>query len=231
MNWLQQCVVVIPCLNEEAAISEVVRETIKVLPRTVVVDDGSCDDTANNAKAAGAEAISHGRILGKGAALQTGWNYAKEQGASWVLTMDGDGQHSPGDIQHLLAAAEDGGADLVIGNRMADTRSMPWIRKVVNTWMSKRLSKAAGVSLPDSQCGFRLIRMDALSKLPLETTHFEIESEVLWSFIAKGFSVKFVPIQTIYKEERSKIHPIRDTCRWFRWWRRARKSNRLRKKS
>jgi glycosyltransferase involved in cell wall biosynthesis len=231
MNWLQKCVVVIPCLNEEAAISAVVRETIKVLPKTVVVDDGSCDGTTNEAKAAGAQVILHAATLGKGAALQTGWNYAKELGASWVLTMDGDGQHSPKDIQHLLAAAEDGGADLVIGNRMADTSAMPWIRKLVNTWMSKRLSKAAGVFLPDSQCGFRLIRMEALARLPLETTHFEIESEVLWSFIANGFTVKFVPIQTIYKEERSKIHPFRDTCRWFRWWCRARKTNRLRKKS
>jgi hypothetical protein len=76
-----------------------------------------------------------------------------------------------------------------------------------------------------------LIRMEALAKLAFETTHFEIESEVLWGFIANGFLVKFVPIQTIYKEERSKIHPIRDTCRWFRWWRRARKCNRLKNKS
>ncbi|EEF61261.1 glycosyltransferase family 2 protein [Pedosphaera parvula] len=228
MNWPVECIVIIPCLNEGATISGLVEQVKRVLPHIVVVDDGSNDDTAQNARNAGAQVIRHERTLGKGAALQTGTKYARQKGVGWVLTMDGDGQHAPEDVSSLLSAAEEGGADLIIGNRMADTHTMPWIRRMVNRWMSGQLSRLAGISIPDSQCGFRLMRMEPLSSLSLETSHFEIESEVLWGFIRRKLLVRFVPVRTIYKEERSKIHPVRDTIRWLRWWRHARRSIRSR---
>ncbi|MDB6110363.1 MAG: hypothetical protein JWR69_2113 [Pedosphaera sp.] len=221
MDWLSECVVVIPCLDEGAGIAALVKAVRRHLPEVIVVDDGSSDETAGLAEAAGAEVIRQERSMGKGAALGAGWRRAKERGFSWALAMDGDGQHSPDDIPALLAMAGRGGVDLVVGNRMRDAGRMPWLRRRVNQWMSLRLSRAAGVLLPDSQCGFRLMRLGAWSALAIETTHFEIESEVLLGFVAKGFSVKFVPIQVIYRDEQSKIHPVRDSVRWFRWWRRA----------
>lgn len=198
----------------------------RILPAVVVVDDGSVDRTATEARTAGAEVICHRETRGKGAALGSGWNLARNRGFKWALTMDGDGQHDPEDIPKFLGCAGDGTVDLVIGNRMADPGSMPWLRRVVNRWMSRRISKNAGVWLPDSQCGFRLVRMAAMDKISLETTHFEIESEQLWGFIRNGLSLKFVPIKTIYKDEQSKIHPLRDTCRWFQWWRNVRRRQR-----
>ena len=75
----------------------------------------------------------------------------------------------------------------------------------------------AGRDLPDTQCGFRLVRLDVLARVPLRTNQFEIESEQLLGFIAAGERVEFVPVQVIYRAERSKIHPLRDTLRWFRW--------------
>jgi glycosyltransferase involved in cell wall biosynthesis len=222
VNWPSECVVVIPCLNEGAGISGLVKAVRRHLPEVIVVDDGSSDGTAGLAEAAGAEVIRHERSLGKGAALGAGWRRAKKRGFSWALALDGDGQHSPEDIPALLSMAGGGGVDLVVGNRMGDAGRMPWLRRRVNQWMSLRLSKAAGVLLPDSQCGFRLMRLSAWSALVIETTHFEIESEVLLGFVAQGFSVKFVPIQVIYRDEQSKIHPVRDGVRWFRWWARAR---------
>jgi DNA-binding transcriptional LysR family regulator len=85
--------------------------------------------------------------------------------------------------------------------------------------MSRRLSQAAGRELPDSQCGFRLMDLEAWAAMMLTTSHFEVESEVLLAFIRAGHCVGFVPIRAIYKEEQSKIHPVRDTVRWMRWWR------------
>jgi glycosyltransferase involved in cell wall biosynthesis len=222
VNWLSECVVVIPCLDEGAGIAALVKAVRRHLPEVIVVDDGSSDETAGLAEAAGADVIRLERSLGKGAALGAGWRRAKERGFSWALAMDGDGQHSPDDIPALLSMVGGGGVDLVVGNRMGDAGRMPWLRRRVNQWMSRRLSEVAGVWLPDSQCGFRLMRLSAWSALAIETTHFEIESEVLLGFVAKGFSVKFVPIQVIYRDERSKIHPVRDTVRWFRWWGRVR---------
>jgi len=74
------------------------------------------------------------------------------------------------------------------------------------------------MELPDSQCGFRLIRLARWRELRLTTSRFEVESEMLMAFVRAGACVRFVPVQTIYKTEQSKIHPLRDTVRWFRWW-------------
>jgi len=101
---------------------------------------------------------------------------------------------------------------------MANAGEMPFVRRFVNRWMSRRLSKATGRMLPDSQCGFRLMNLDAWSGQMITTNHFQIESEVVVAFIAAGHCVEFVPIRVIYKNEQSKIHPLRDTVRWFRWY-------------
>lgn len=224
MHWPKDCVAVIPCLDESATIFPLVGAVSRHLSHVIVVDDGSTDATSSLATKAGAEVLRHEATLGKGAALNTGWRRAVERGFSWALTMDGDAQHSPEDVPAFLAAASDGCADLVVGNRMANTEQMPWVRRVVNQWMSRRLSKAAGIALPDSQCGFRLMRLDAWSEMQITSRHFEIESEVLLGFVSRGYAVRFVPIQTIYGGEQSKIHPVRDTLRWFRWWNRTRRS-------
>lgn len=224
MHWPSECVVVIPCLNEEATISALVEAVRRQLPHVIVVDDGSIDATVALAAKAGAEVIRHDVTQGKGAALSVGWRRAVERGFSWALSMDGDGQHIDDDIPTFFLAAAQGHADLVVGNRMANAARMPWLRRQVNRWMSQRLSSAAGMYLPDSQCGFRLMKLDVWSVLSIQSRHYEIESELLLAFVAGGYGVKFVPVQVIYRDERSKIHPFRDTWRWFGWWRRARRA-------
>jgi len=112
---------------------------------------------------------------------------------------------------------------LVVGNRMMKAAEMPRLRRFVNQWMSRRLSRVAHQELPDSQCGFRLINLDVLARLPIGTSHFEIESEVLLGFVKAGYKVEFIPIQVIYKTEQSKIQPLRDAVRWFRWWQGAKR--------
>jgi glycosyltransferase involved in cell wall biosynthesis len=222
MNWRAECAAVIPCLNEAAAIGSVVAAVRRHLPAVFVVDDGSIAATARVAEEAGAEVLRHETSRGKGAALQTAWQHSRERGFKWALALDGDGQHSADDIPAFLQCAERSSAALVVGNRMADTASMPWVRRLVNRWMSRRLSKGMRCLLPDSQCGFRLMNLEVWSALPLKATHFEVESEVLLQFVAAGHRVEFVPIRVIYQDERSKIQPVRDTVRWFRWWRDAR---------
>lgn len=217
MNWPGQCAVVIPCRNEGASIGALVREVRRELPAVLVIDDGSSDHTLQQARDAGAEIISNATPLGKGAALRTGWKRARELGFDWALCMDGDGQHAPDDIPGFLDCAERTGASLIIGNRMGEAHEMPLVRRVVNRWMSRGLSRMAGQEFPDSQCGFRLVRLDALERIQLSATRFEIESEQLLAFAAAGERIEFVPIQVIYRAEQSKIHPLRDTVRWFRW--------------
>lgn len=208
----------VPCLNEAPTIEPLVAAVRRRLPSVIVVDDGSSDGTAELAARAGAEVIRHARPRGKGAALAAGWSRARERGFTWALSMDGDGQHAPADIPVFLNGAHNPGAQLIVGNRMIQPAGMPWLRRGVNRWMSRRISRLTGQALPDTQCGFRLMRLDAWARVHVDADHFEIESELLCKFIAAGYRVEFVPVRVIYCNERSKIQPVRDTHRWFRWW-------------
>jgi glycosyltransferase involved in cell wall biosynthesis len=221
VNWLTTCAVVIPCYNEEAAIADLVREVRQQLPVVIVVDDGSIDHTAMRAAEAGAQVVRLERNSGKGAALKAGVAAALSQNCAWMVMMDGDGQHRPADIPAFLRCAEETQAALVIGHRMRQAQAIPWLRRVVNRWMSRRISKRAGKDLPDSQCGFRLAKLEAWAALRLETNHFEIESEMLLAFVRAGCRVEFVPIQVIPKGPHSHVRPVRDAVRWLKWWHRS----------
>ena len=218
MDWKRQCAAVVPCFNEAAHIDTVIAGVQKHLPKVIVVDDGSTDTTAEKAKTAGADVVCRSTNCGKGAALRAGWQRACELGFTWALMLDGDGQHKPDDIPKFFACAEKFNVMLVVGNRMKDCRPMPWLRRQVNRWMSRRLSRLTGGLLPDSQCGFRLARLETLLRLPLHANRFEIESEMLVTFLVARQKIGFVPVQTIYKTGASKIHPLADTWRWLRWW-------------
>jgi len=214
----EQCVVVIPCLNEAATIGPLVQQVRDFLPHVLVVDDGSRDDTVAQAEAAGARVLRHRQTEGKGAALTTGFRAAVDAQFAWALAMDGDGQHSPADIPKFLELAGREHAGMIVGNRMTAAHRMPWLRRQVNRWLTHLISNLAGCPLADSQCGFRLLDLSVWVGLPMASRHFEIESELLVQFARAGQAIRFVPIKVIYKEEQSKIHPVRDTLRWWRWW-------------
>jgi len=213
------CVAVIPCFNESQTIGRLVSALQQSLPLVIVVDDGSTDETARKAKDAGALVIRHERNQGKGAALQSGLSRAFHLGFEWAVTLDGDGQHSPLDLPPFLRCAEETGAPLIIGNRMRRAEAMPWLRRHVNRWMSKKISLLAGHELPDTQSGFRLIHLPAWAALPLSARRFEVESEMLIAFLAANHPVEFVPVRVIPAARKSRIRPVVDTLRWWKWWR------------
>lgn len=219
------CAAVIPCFNEDRTIASLVSALQEYLPLAVVVDDGSTDATSRKAKGANAEVIRHKCNLGKGAALQTGLSHLHRRGFEWAATLDGDGQHDPTDLPALRQCAEQTGASLVIGNRMTDAESMPRLRRYVNQWMSQRLSRCAGRHLPDTQSGFRLIHLQTWASLSLCARHFEVESEMLMAFLAAKHPVEFAPIRVIAAARSSRICPLRDTLRWWKWWRKMKQTS------
>lgn len=219
-----KCAAVIPCFNEDKTIVSVVLALRQHLDVVIVVDDGSTDNTALRAKDAGALVIHHEHNRGKGAALQSGLSQILSLGFEWGVTLDGDGQHLPADIPEFLRRVEQTGARLIIGNRMHNSRSMPWLRRHVNRWMSRKLSQYAGHYLPDTQSGFRLIDLQTWASLRLSAQHFEVESEMLMAFLTNRHTVEFVPIHTATSMRKSHIHPVTDSLRWWKWWRKTKKN-------
>lgn len=215
------CAAVIPCFNESASIAPLVSALRRQLPSVLVVDDGSTDATASLAQNAGAIVVRHERNQGKGAALKSGLSRALKLGCEWAVTLDGDGQHAPEDLPVLLRAGTEQSAALVIGNRMHAAREMPWLRRHVNFWMSRQLSRRAGKELPDTQSGFRLVHLPTWAALSLKAMRFEVESEMLLAFLAARQRVEFVPVRVIRSQRGSHIRPVADTLRWWKWWRSA----------
>ena len=219
----------IPCYFEEKHIQEVARRTRAQLDQVLVVDDGSTDATDAQARKAGVEVIRHAANQGKGAAIKTGLHaLGVRTSVEYVLILDGDGQHLPEEIPSFLAAANATGARLLVGNRMADTRTMPFVRRLTNRFMSAQISRACSQPVPDTQCGFRMFHRKLVGPLStLETSGYDFETEMLVVAARRGGKIEAVPVSTVYGDEISKIHPVRDTLRFFRLMRRLRRRQAL----
>jgi glycosyltransferase involved in cell wall biosynthesis len=209
----------IPAFNEVPYIADVVKGTQPHVEKVVVIDDGSGDGTGQAAQAAGATCLQSLRNCGKASALRAGIDFARAQNFTHVLTLDGDGQHLPEDIPGMLRAAQETGADLVIGARSFDRATMPRARYYSNTIGSRMASSLVGREIRDSQSGFRVFRLDKLHGTKLRSRYYELEMEMLIKMARSGCSIVHAPVRTIYHEgaARSKMKPVRDTVRVCLW--------------
>ncbi len=207
--------VVLPAYNEAENIRDVIR-AIKALKLDVlVVDDGSEDETYLVAAKEQAYLIRHPRRTGKGASLKDGIDYAIRNGYNTIITMDADGQHDASDIPAFLNKVNETGSSVVVGNRMDNPIGMPVIRILTNKFLSAIISGICKQKIPDTQCGYRLFKKEALDKLQIEAQKFEVDSEVLIKIAQRGEKIESVPIKSIYADEVSKIRPIRDSFRFI----------------
>jgi glycosyltransferase involved in cell wall biosynthesis len=206
----------IPAYFEEKNIQAVARRALAQLDYVLVLDDGSTDRTAEEARKAGAQVMRHEQNQGKGAAIKTGLRELVARGFEYVLVLDGDGQHLPEEIPKFLDEVNRSGSPIAVGTRMSDTRKMPWLRKMTNRLMSAQISRLCGQEVPDSQCGFRIMRRDVIPHLFCESNNYDYETEMLLIASREGFGITSVPITTVYGEEKSKIHPVRDTRRFLK---------------
>lgn len=209
--------VIIPTYNESKAIASLINQIQKKGLKVIIIDDGSNDDTARIASDAGAEVLRNQANFGKGASLIKGYEFALSQGCESVISMDGDGQHSTDDIEAFIRKAESSDSGIVTGNRMAETSGMPLIRIATNHFMSWLISALARQRIPDTQCGFRLLKKEVLQKIDLSTTKYETESEILIKAARLGFKIESVPVKTIYSGQKSQINPFIDTLRFLRF--------------
>ena len=209
-------IIIIPSYNEARSIGGIVREIVKMGISVLVIDDGSVDSTERIALDNGAMVLRHKKNIGKGFSVREGVNYVLEKtNFEWIIIMDGDGQHHTEDIPAFMAATRDEGVDLVIGNRMQRTETMPSLRYWTNRFMSWVISGICRQHIPDTQCGYRMVRVAALKTLHLTSEKYDIETEMLIEAAEDNMLIRSVPIQTIYGEEVSEINPIRDAIKFF----------------
>jgi len=147
-------IAVIPSYNEGRTIENIVRSIASMGISSLVIDDGSSDDTSSAALKGGAMVFRHEKNLGKGLAVREGIKYVLgKTNFEWMIILDGDGQHHVEDIPALMAATAGGQADFVIGNRMLQTKTMPFVRLCTNKFMSWVVSGMCKQDIPDTQCG------------------------------------------------------------------------------
>jgi len=207
---------VIPAFRAARTIGRVVEETRRHVASVLVVDDGSDDDTAEVARAAGATVIHHPANRGKGASLRTGLHHVVAHGAARAVTLDADGQHLPDEIPKLLAAADAAPDAIVVGERDKSGQTIRTAARFGNWVADGLLRRFARRALPDTQSGFRVYPLPATLALGARGSRFEFETEVLLRAARAGIPIVGTPVRVHYPppaERVSHYDPWRDTLR------------------
>lgn len=210
--------VLIPAYNEAKTLGKLLGQIKKKGFSVLVIDDGSTDNTHSVARDHADVLLRNSKNLGKGMSIQEAVTYLVDNtDFDYVITMDADGQHAPQELGNFVKETEKG-ACFVVGSRMGNPTNMPLLRFITNNFMSWFISRITKQNIPDTQCGFRMIKRDVFEKIKIETSKFEIESELLIKAAAAGFPITSIPIKSIYfKTQSSKIHPFIDTLRFIRF--------------
>ena len=201
-------VAIIPAFNEEESLPDVIAKTLKYVDKVIIVNDGSIDKTAEVAIEAGAEVINHSTNLGKGEALKSGFKAVGND--SIIITIDGDGQHNPDEIPDLIKPIIENGADLVNGSRYMNgpEENTPAYRRVGQRVLDIATNISAGITVTDSQSGFRAFSPKSKSCFRFKDTGFGIESEMLVDAAEAGLKIVEVPITVRYDVDGSTKDPI-----------------------
>ena len=199
----------IPAYNEESHIEDLVKSAKKHVDQVVVCDDGSTDDTANLAKKAGSTVISHKTNKGYGAAIISLFDYARNNNAQIMITLDGDGQHDPDQIPLLLDTITQHNVDVVIGSRFLNQNTKaPGYRKRGIKIITSAANYGADLKVSDSQSGFRAYSKNAIDAIHPTEEGMSVSTEILLKISNKGLSLAEIPITTSYDGDTSEHNPV-----------------------
>lgn len=193
--------VVIPLYNEAQVIGGVIEGLLPAFPNIVTIDDGSSDGSGPIAQSTGARLVTHPINLGQGAALQTGFEYALERGAQYVVTFDADGQHKVEDAAAMVDRARAEDLAIVFGSRFLDDRTKPGVLKriVLKTavWVTNLTTRT---KLTDAHNGLRVIRADALSQVKLRQDRMAHATEIVVQLGRTKLPFAEHPVEVLYTD-------------------------------
>jgi glycosyltransferase involved in cell wall biosynthesis len=204
--------IVVPAFNEASVISDVVTDIRSVFDHVVCVDDGSRDDTAEQAWRAGAHVVRHPVNLGQGAAIQTGVEYARSQPqAAMFATFDADGQHRVKDVMRMLDRLTGEDLDIVVGTRFADRApvDMPALRRLLFPLIAKLSPASRKLGLTDAHNGLRVFNRTVADGLNLTMNGMAHASEIVAEIVENGWRVAEEPVEILYTDySMSKGQPL-----------------------
>jgi len=193
--------VVIPLYNEATVIAGVIDGLRAVFSNIVCIDDGSKDGSGRIAEQAGAHLVTHPINLGQGAALQTGFAYALERGAEYVVTFDADGQHRVEDAQAMLERARDEHLAIVFGSRFLDDRTQAgFMKRIVLKTATAVTNWSTRTKLTDAHNGLRVIRQDALAKVQLRQDRMAHGTEIIVQLGRTRLPYAEHPVEVLYTD-------------------------------
>ncbi|MGM9743437.1 MAG: DUF2062 domain-containing protein [Candidatus Cryptobacteroides sp.] len=214
-----KCCVIMPTYNNAGTLASVVSGVLEYCEDLIVINDGSTDGTSEILKSFSSriKVLTHPFNWGKGTALRNGLEYARQEGFSYAISIDSDGQHFPSDIQAFALAASDFPDTLLVGARNLRADGMPGKNTFANRFSNFWFKVETGIRLEDTQSGFRLY---PLEKIDLDSSHFtggyEFELEILVFSAWKGVPVRNIPVNVYYPPEGERVShfkPFRDFSR------------------
>jgi len=210
--------VIIPVYNHQQQVGTVIGAAQKLNLPVFVVNDGSTDSTPELIKQiSNISLLHHSLNRGKGAAILTGFAAAAEQGFSWAITIDADGQHDPNDARNLLAAVHDGRRTIVVGKRQGMAgENVPWTSRFGRWFSNFWVWVSGGPFITDSQSGFRLYPLPESLRLNVKAARYQFEVEILVKAKQAGIEILETPVSVIYQPKGMRVSHFRP---WLDFWR------------
>ena len=210
---MQKIIAVLPCYCEEKYIRDLVINTKQYVDEVIVADDNSSDNTVKEAQEAGALVIlNKSSIRGVGSNTNRGLRFALDKGADIIVTLDGDGQHNPKDIKHLIEPILNGQADFVSGNRLTHYKTIPIYRRLGVSVITATYNIFSNpMRVGDAQCGFRAYSRKLLESITIEERGYAFIVETLVKIRKSGFVIAEIPIVCLYHQnlkDNSTANPV-----------------------
>lgn len=213
-----KCCVIIPTFNNEKTLRKVIEDTLQFTDKLIVINDGATDSTAsildhfkNNITI-----ITHSLNRGKGIALRNGFKKALEMNFDYAITLDSDGQHFPSDLEHFLDKLQQHPDSLVIGARNMNSENVPGGSSFGNKFSNFWFQVETGITLPDTQSGYRLYPIKKMQKINFFCSRFEFEIEVIVKAAWRGISVLSMPVKIFYAKGADRVSHFRPTKDFLR---------------
>ena len=211
------CCVLVPTYNNSTTLAQVLTDVLQYTDDICVVNDGSTDNTLDIlANFKPVKLLTYVANKGKGWALRQGFTFARKQGYHYAITIDSDGQHFANDLPVFLEALKTNKQAIIIGARNMNQSSVPGKSSFGNKFSTFWFTLETGITIPDTQSGYRLYPIKALEKMTFFTYKYEFEIEVIVRAAWCGLAVISVPVKVYYPppgERISHFRPVRDFSR------------------